>query len=852
MYYATNVNTVVQHDTGAASWSPALLLENLPGFAYRCRYDRYWTMLFLSSAVEDLTGYAPDDLLHNRRLAYCELIHPDDAKRCVAEIDAAVAARRAFQLRYRITTASGRTKWLWEQGIAVQDASGNVIALEGYVTDITRRVQEREALQASEARYRSIFQLVPVCIWEEDWRPVSAWLTRLRHDGVQNFADYFDANPECVRKAIGQVRLLHANDVTMALFRTRSLQETAAAIRRAFRHPAAMPVFQRRLLAYVDGDQNFETELSLQMRDGTRVHLLHKSTIPSTGDGVVLVSATDISKRRHAEQVILRVARSVSIPIGDGFFERLTERGVEALQADWCMIGLLEGEARERVVTRAVARPGGVLGSIDYVLPGTPCSRVLQTGEPQILCHSVQAQFPDDHMLTDMGVDAYAAAPMISQTQTVIGLVAVLYKRSLEPSEGELILSTLKIFAARAAAELERQQTDARFREQQEQLLHAQRLEAVGKLTGGVAHDFNNLLTVILGNADLLTEMLQRDPSAQNFAAMITQAAQRGAELTQRLLAFARRQPLAPRDVDVNALIQGMDGILRRTLGSHIEVVVQHAPGLWLAHVDAAQLEHALLNLCLNARDAMPAGGRLTITTAGLDLIDGAANRFPDAPPGSYVLLEVGDSGTGIAPEHLDHVFEPFFTTKAMGRGTGLGLSTVYGFVKQSGGHIELDSAFGRGTTIRMLLPRSRATASSPIVPATHGTLARGAETVLLVEDDTMVRRFAHEQLVRLGYVVITAENGPAGLAALQAHDDIDLLFTDVVMPGGMSGRQLAEAALVLRPALKVLYTSGYTDNELSQDSRLADGVQLLTKPYSRTELAARIRAALDASQPVP
>jgi len=378
----------------------------------------------------------------------------------------------------------------------------------------------------------------------------------------------------------------------------------------------------------------------------------------------------------------------------------------------------------------------------------------------------------------------------------------------------------------------------------EEQLRQSQRLETVGQFTGGVAHDFNNLLTVIMGNSELLVDALEDQPAARKLASMTLQAAELGAELTRTLLAFARRQALAPRSVDVDRLVAELDSLLRRTLGEHVELGLVRASGLWPAHIDPSQFEVAVLNLAINARDAMPGGGRLTIETANSELDAEYAALNPEVVPGEYVLVAVSDTGTGIGPENLARVFEPFFTTKEHGTGTGLGLSMVYGFLKQSGGHVKIYSEQGHGTTVRMYLPRSTVpTDDSEQVRDVH---VNGNETVLLVEDDEQVRKFAEHLLTALGYRIVTAVNGPTALAILRAREDIDLLFTDVVMPGGMSGRQLADAALQERPGLRVLYTSGYTENAMIHHGRLDPGVRLLSKPYKRADLARALREALD------
>ncbi len=389
----------------------------------------------------------------------------------------------------------------------------------------------------------------------------------------------------------------------------------------------------------------------------------------------------------------------------------------------------------------------------------------------------------------------------------------------------------------------------------EEQLRQSQRLESLGQLTGGVAHDFNNLLTVMLGNAELLAEQLPDDGLQKRLATMIAAAAQRGADLTQRLLAFARKQALEPRSVNLDSLVAEMNGLIRRTLGGHIDVTHVQTPDLWSTLVDPMQLENVLLNLGINARDAMPGGGRLTFTTANLRLDAAGVAAYADLEPGDFVVLQVVDTGCGIPTELLPRVFEPFFTTKEKGKGTGLGLSMAYGFVKQSQGHLDIESQIGRGTTVRVILPAHRAQDDGAVAPPPAATAAPPragtGQCVLLVEDEAAVRDFARDQLERLGYRVIEASDGPSALTVLQARADIELLFTDVMMPGGMSGRELAEAAHRLRPGLPVLYTSGYAADALTKDGQLEPGVLLLGKPYRHADLASKLQEAMGSAPSV-
>jgi PAS domain S-box-containing protein len=384
-----------------------------------------------------------------------------------------------------------------------------------------------------------------------------------------------------------------------------------------------------------------------------------------------------------------------------------------------------------------------------------------------------------------------------------------------------------------------------------EHLQQVQRLESLGQLTGGVAHDFNNLLTVIIGNSEMLCDQLAHNPTLLKQAEMIGNAAQKAAEMTKRLLAFARRQALEPQVSDLNRLVRDLEPLLRRTLGANIEIAIIQSDELWQTLVDPSQLESALLNLAVNARDAMPAGGRLTIETSNIRLEGNEAGQHLVLAPGQYVVLAVSDTGEGIAPELLQRIFEPFFTTRQNESGTGLGLAMVYGFVKQSGGHVTVYSEPGKGTTFRIYLPRhygndaDREQALTCQLPT-----AGNGELILLVEDNDLVQNHAAEQLSELGYQVLRASSGAEALDLLHTHPDIALLFTDVIMPGGMSGRELADEALRLRPGLPVLYASGYTENAIMHHGRLEPGVLLLAKPYRRAELASKLRQALAEAEP--
>jgi len=499
------------------------------------------------------------------------------------------------------------------------------------------------------------------------------------------------------------------------------------------------------------------------------------------------------------------------------------------------------------------------------------------TRDPRYGKNSPRCGMPDGHL----PVRSYLAVPVVSRTGEVLGglffghaqpgMFDERSERGLSglAAEAAVAIDNVRLSQAmqreieerKKAQEalvqlnttLEQQVTERteQLQKNEEALRQAQKMEAVGQLTGGVAHDFNNLLQVIIGNLDTLQRNLpQESGRLQRAAKHAMNGAQRAASLTQRLLAFSRRQPLDPKPLDINMLVNGLSDMIHRTLGETISVETVLGAGLWRVEADPAELEAAIVNLAVNARDAMSNGGRLTVETSNAHIDEAYVASHSEVVPGQYVAVAVTDTGVGMDAKTIAQAFEPFFTTKAVGKGTGLGLSQVYGFVKQSGGHVKIYSEIGQGTTVKLYLPRLAVLGGGE---EDAGDLpnpeAAQEETILVLEDDDDVRSYSVDTLRELGYRVIEAHDGPSALRLLERQPRVDLLFTDVVLPGGLTGAQVAAQAKVVRPALKVLFTTGYARNAIIHHGRLDKGVQLIVKPFSFNELAAKVRDVLDASK---
>jgi PAS domain S-box-containing protein len=527
-------------------------------------------------------------------------------------------------------------------------------------------------------------------------------------------------------------------------------------------------------------------------------------------------------------------------PIFVGIIRDLTER--KAAQK-----ALNEGAERLRAVVDTAVDGVILIDANGRVMMFNPaCERLFGYAAEEVIGQNVKILMPppykEEHDSYLSNYRATGAAKIIGIGREVTGRRKDGGTFPMDLSVGEATQDGESIFVGIIHDLTNRKRTE-------EQLVQAQKMETVGQLSGGIAHDFNNLLTVILGNAEALSSRLKAREDLRQLAEAIVASAERGAELTQRLLAFSRRQMLQPSAINCNVLIENMQALLRRMLREDIDLRVAIATSPVFALADPAQLENAVLNLSLNAQDAMPLGGQLTLTTEEVELDATALGPNIDVKPGRYVCVCVSDDGMGMSQETLERVFEPFFTTKEVGKGSGLGLSMVYGFARQSGGHVAIYSELGLGTSVRLYLPVAQGDKTRALAPREEPrNAARGNELILIVEDDPFVRSHVIASLESLGYRVMVASDGREALNLLHAGARPNLLFTDIVMPGGVSGMELAAQARASTPGLRVLFTSGYPQEALTRSGRLELGEAMLSKPYRLAELAHRVRETLDAS----
>lgn len=775
-------------------------VEAAPGVVYA--KDRQGRMLIGNRGTTELIGLPPE--IYVGRTDAELLGDPAQAAIVMATDERVMASGQTEQLEEEVSFPDGRrAHWLSTKS-PLRDADGVVVGLVGTSLDITdRKAAEARHLEVEE-RYRLAAHATNDAIW--DWR----------------ISD-------------GQVIW---NEALTTLF-GHALSETSAQWWLDHIHPDDRARVDRDIHAVIEGGGTaWNSEYRFRRADGSFASVLDRGTVLRGGmsEPLRMIGAMlDLTVRQAAEAALAQSEERLrfATEAGDmGFWDVDLVRDALIWPARTkAMFGIspevavsmrdfhdgLHPDDRAATVAAfaAAADPARrALYDVEYRTVGK------EDGVVRWVAAKGRGHFEGDRCVRVVGVAIEITARKLADAR-------------LQELNEHLESRVLEEVAQRTRAE------DA--------LRQSQKMEAVGQLTGGIAHDFNNMLATVIGPLDLLAmRMGDSDPRAKRYIDMAIDGATRAAQLTQRLLAFSRQQPLQPVPLDVNRLVAGMSDLLVHSLGSSIRLETVLAAQVWCTFADANQLENVILNLAVNARDALPGGGRLVVETANCTIAadDGAAAA--EVPEGEYVRITVADNGSGMPPEVIAKAFDPFFTTKKVGQGTGLGLSQVYGFVKQSAGHVNIDSTPGQGTTVTLYLPRRRVDVAPSPPPGREDNraLSGGRELVLVVEDEPGVRQFSVEALTELGYPVLAAEGAATALTLLDRHPDIALLFTDVVMPE-VNGRQLADEALRRRPALKVLFTTGYSRNALENDGVLDPDVHLIGKPFTLEELALRVRAVL-------
>ena len=655
--------------------------------------------------------------------------------------------------------------------------------------DIRERKAAQQALAKSEAEFRTLAQAMPNHVWTCQPSGLLDWFNERAYDYT----------------GLAQGSLAERGWAAMA-------------------HPDDLSEAEAKWLRVLATGEPYESEIRLRRADGAwRWHLTRGLAIRDAEGEIVrwIGTNTDIQDQKTTAEALAALNATLA--------ERVAEQAAERDRLWQTSQDLLVVIDADGIVKAANPAWTQVLGRNPTDVAGR---------------HHLSFSHPDDRAGNDEALATALSRPMPTvETRMLHADGTHRWISWVAAPENDLVYASGRNITQQKEAEAELEMA-------QEALRQSQKMEAVGQLTGGIAHDFNNMLAVVIGSLDLLGRRLGNDERARRYVDAASEGARRAAMLTQRLLSFSRQQPLQPKSTDLNALVAGMSDLLGHSVGADIRLETALAEGLWWTNIDPNQLENVILNLVVNARDAMPDGGRLTIETRNARLEDGHAATNAGIAAGRYVLLAVTDTGSGMARDVIAKAFDPFFTTKAVGKGTGLGLSQVYGFIKQSGGHVEIHSEPARGTTVEIYLPRLDAAPNQDVMTARsvagpiENERETKAQTILVVEDEPGVRAFTTEALSELGYSVIAADNGAAALRILEAHPEIDLLFTDVVMPD-MNGRRLADEAKVRRPDLGVLFTTGYTRDAVVHNGVLDKEVALIGKPFTVAALGDKVREAL-------
>jgi len=749
---------------------------------------------------------------------WIEHIHPDDRAQVYESIHAVIdGSQSAWSGEYRFQRHDGTFAEVFDRGHVIRNAEGQAVRMIGAMLDLTRVRAAESALRQSEERFRKILETIE-----------SAFaIVEVKFDAQDKPVDYcfLEANPAFERQAGVNLRgrwvTEFAPDLEQFWFDTYGHVAKTG-------EPATFENYAEAFKRWFD-----VRAVKVGPADERKIAVIF-SDVTERRNAQERLRVSEAVARENVERVQLALAAGAII--GTWHWHLPTDRFAvdEGFAAAFGLDPKLgrEGLSLETVV--ATVHPDDREGLSAAI------AEVIQRGGSY--SHQYRVRRADGHYYwieANGRVENDAEGKPLRFPGVLIDVEA---RRSVE-AERDRALSALR--ALNDTLEQRVTERTVKLIQAEEKLRQSQKMEAVGQLTGGLAHDFNNLLAGISGALELMSTRIAqgRWMETDKYISTAQGAAKRAAALTHRLLAFSRRQTLDPRPTDVNALMEGMTELIQRTVGPSIRVETVGATNLWTTLVDVSQLENALLNLCINARDAMPDGGRITIETANR-WMDREAARSYDIPEGQYLSVSVTDTGTGMSPDVIAKAFDPFFTTKPIGQGTGLGLSMIYGFAKQSGGQVRIYSEVGQGTTLRIYLPRYYGEVDDE-VPETRESLAAAAhagETILIVDDEPTVRMLLNDVLGDLGYTLIEAADSLAGLKLLQSDVRIDLLISDVGLPGGMNGRQMADAGREVRPDLKVLFITGYAENAAIGNGYLGPDMQVLTKPFAMDTLASRVR----------
>lgn len=786
------------------------LISNLPGIAFRCRKDDDWTMEFISDACKEITGYSVSDLVGNHTVSYAQLIHPEDCLSVKTAIEKALQEERPFELRYRLKTASGEERWIWEKGRGVSIAGEKDEFLEGFMIDITDQKQAEKQLRFLAHLLENVRESVVATDLNGH---VIYW-------GKGAEALYGYRSEETMGKPI--TFIVEPNEKTQEKARMQQVKEKG--------------VWKGQYVQKRKDDTLFwaDTVISLM--------------IDEQGDPCGFIGIDrDISdhiKEKEARESLRRLAQRLTGPLQLREISRTVAKESRTLfnhDLFWlCVIddpkkGLLEYYVEDITLGHEFSHEECKKTDIDHIMNNKPC-----------LINEFEEGFSSEfHPFSDTlrKPRSLISVPIRWEGQ-VIGMLSV---QSDEPNRYcEKDLELLQTFADQCSGAYARLKEEEKQKKFKEHLQQAHKMEAIGQLASGVAHDFNNLLMVISGYSTLALQKLGTDNPISINIMEISKAGERASSLTRQLLAFSRKQVLQLEVLDINVLIRGTEKMLRRLIGEDIKLTTHLTPTLWKVKADATQMEQIIMNLAVNARDAMPNGGKLTIETANVELDEEYVRQHAGAKAGSYAMLAITDSGCGMDQKIQKRIFEPFFTTKERDKGTGLGLSSVYGIVKQSGGCIYAYSEPGKGTTFKVYLPCTDNDVEPPKQVKPTIESFQGTETVLLVEDDASVRVLVSRILSEYGYTVLEAESGEEAIKLCQHHkESIQLLLTDVIMTG-MNGRELSARLSSFIPQLKTLFMSGYPDNAIVHHGVLKKGIAFIQKPVTADILVRQVRKVLN------